>query len=147
MTTPAEPSAHVAETAAILAAHTHKDTHWSRKDSPAVSVCICEVETPLELPADRKHVPDAELTKADRAAHAKHLAEVIAESGYVHVGEREIIVPAPSVPHKALDKPDSHYMRTAARNLEGGYGIGGYNVTHTVIKLLRDTAAALDTIA
>jgi hypothetical protein len=141
----------IEEAGALLAAHAYHYTHWgsvgSRKAKPAVSVCICKAETPLDLPADLMHVPDAELTKADRAAHGKHLAEIIAGSGYEQVGEWEIVVPAPNVLHKGPNDPDSHYMRTAARNLEGGFPVGGSNVTNAVIKLLRDTANSLDAAA
>lgn len=54
-----------------------------------------------------------------------------------------INVPAPVVPYKGPGHPDSYYMLTAARNLEQGYAMAGGNVTRTIIKLLNDTAEAL----
>ena len=38
---------------------------------------------------------------------------------------------------------DADYLDRAARNIAGGYCVGGFNVTSTVIKLLHDTAIAL----
>ena len=38
---------------------------------------------------------------------------------------------------------DADYLDHAARNIAGGYAVGGYNVTSTVIKLLHDAATAL----
>jgi hypothetical protein len=137
----------IEETAALLAEHPHNYTVWGNGRKPAVSVCICKAETPISLPEDRRHAPDAELTKAERAAHAKHLAEVIAANGYEHVGEWEIIVPKPIVLHKGPNYPDSHYMRTAAKNLDNGYPVGGSHVTYAVAKLLRDAANSLDAAA
>ena len=58
-----------------------------------------------------------------------------------------INVPRPHVPFGPAQTPellaDADYLDHAAANLAGGYSIGGYNVTATVIKLLHDTAAAL----
>jgi hypothetical protein len=41
-------------------------------------------------------------------------------------------------------KADADYLRHAARNIEGGYAVGGYNVTRTVINLLHSVADALE---
>jgi hypothetical protein len=144
---PATSGSATVDAADLLAAHAHKYTHWSRKDAPAVSVCICKAETPLDLPEDLMHVPEAEMTKADRAAHGKHLAEVIAANGYDRLGEWEIVVPKPNIPHKGPNHQESHFMRTAASNIEKGYPVGGSHVTYAVIKLLRDAANSLDAAA
>jgi hypothetical protein len=62
------------------------------------------------------------------------------------VAER-IEVPIPHVLYGPRGVPemlaDADYLDHAARNLAGGYEVGGYNVTATVIKLLHDTATAL----
>lgn len=58
-----------------------------------------------------------------------------------------VVVPRPHVPYGPHGVPemlaDADYLDSAARNLSGGYAIGGYNVTSTVIKLLHDSATAL----
>ena len=58
-----------------------------------------------------------------------------------------IPIKRPHVPWGPRDVPellaDADYLDHAARNIEGGYSVGGSNVTRTVIKLLHDTAAAL----
>lgn len=59
----------------------------------------------------------------------------------------KLTIPRPHVPfgpHGVPEKlADADYLDHAARNIAGGYAVGGYNVTATVIKLLHDTAAAL----
>lgn len=58
-----------------------------------------------------------------------------------------VTIPRPHVPYGPVGVPteiaDADYLDHAARNLAGGYAVGGYNVTATVIKLLHDTATAL----
>lgn len=58
-----------------------------------------------------------------------------------------VSVPRPHVPYGPHGVPGelatADYLDHAARNLAGGYEVGGYNVTATVIKLLHDTATAL----
>jgi hypothetical protein len=58
-----------------------------------------------------------------------------------------ITIPRPRVPfgpeHLAEHEADAHYLREAARHIEGGYKVGGRNLTATVIQLLRDCADAL----
>jgi len=58
-----------------------------------------------------------------------------------------IRIPRPHVPFGPHGVPereaDADYLDHAARNIAGGYAVGGYNVTATVIKLLHDTATAL----
>lgn len=53
----------------------------------------------------------------------------------------------PHVPFGPVGLPDwradAEYLEHAARNLQGGYQIGGYNVTTTVINLLHDVAQQL----
>lgn len=56
----------------------------------------------------------------------------------------EVVVPSPVLPTKAIGSKDSYYLLTAARNIRQGYGVGGSGVTNMVIKLLTDTAAALE---
>lgn len=59
----------------------------------------------------------------------------------------QIEIPRPHVPYGPAGIPealaDADYLDSAARNISGGYAIGGYNVTATVIQLLHDTATAL----
>lgn len=58
-----------------------------------------------------------------------------------------IQIPRPHVPYGPHGVPemlaDADYLDHAARNIAGGYAVGGYNVTSTVIKLLHDAATAL----
>lgn len=58
-----------------------------------------------------------------------------------------IEIQRPHVPFGPVHVPellaDADYLEHAASNIEGGYLVGGSNVTATVIKLLRDTANAL----
>lgn len=58
-----------------------------------------------------------------------------------------INIPRPHVPFGPEQTPellaDADYLDHAADNLAGGYAVGGYNVTDTVIKLLHDTATSL----
>lgn len=58
-----------------------------------------------------------------------------------------IEIPRPHVPSGPRGVPemtaDADYLDHAARNIAGGYAVGGYNVSSTVIKLLHDTATAL----
>ncbi|MBC6496092.1 hypothetical protein [Microbacterium sp. 4-7] len=60
-----------------------------------------------------------------------------------------IEIPRPHVPYGPAGVPerlaDADYLDSAARNLAGGYAIGGYNVTSTVIRLLHDAATVLRT--
>ena len=59
----------------------------------------------------------------------------------------KIVIPRPHVPFGPTQVPellaDADYLDHAARNIEGGYSVGGYNVTTTVINLLHDVATAL----
>lgn len=65
------------------------------------------------------------------------LAKVKAEAG-------QVVVPAPFLSTKAVGSKDSHYLRTAARNIQQGYNVGGSGVTNMVATLLADTAAAME---
>lgn len=64
-----------------------------------------------------------------------------------HMSKQNIKIPRPHVPFGPTHMPellaDADYLDHAARSLAGGYSVGGYNVTSTVIKLLHDTATAL----
>lgn len=59
----------------------------------------------------------------------------------------KVTIPRPHVPFGPQGVPemlaDADYLDSAARNIAGGYTVGGYNVTHTVIGLLHSTATAL----
>lgn len=55
-----------------------------------------------------------------------------------------ITIPAPHLEHPGYHT-QAHFMRTAAKNIKNDYPIGGYGVTTAVIKLLTDTANALET--
>lgn len=56
-------------------------------------------------------------------------------------------IPRPHVPYGPVGVPeseaDANYLDHAAASLEGHYEVGGSNVRATVVKLLRDVAAAL----
>jgi len=58
-----------------------------------------------------------------------------------------LTIPRPHVPYGPVGIPeheaDADYLDHAAASLEGHYEVGGSNVRATVVKLLRDTAAAL----
>lgn len=54
-----------------------------------------------------------------------------------------ITVPMPHIPHPGFHT-QGHFMRTAARNIKNDHPAGGYNVTTAVIKLLTDTANAME---
>jgi hypothetical protein len=54
-----------------------------------------------------------------------------------------ITIPAPNVPYPG-GHSQAHFMRSAADHIEGGYPVGGSNLTATVLKLLRDVADALE---
>lgn len=58
-----------------------------------------------------------------------------------------IWIPIPHVPHGPLGTPpllaDADYLTEAAQHIQGGYAVGGSNLTGTVVRLLHDTAAAL----
>ena len=54
-----------------------------------------------------------------------------------------ITVPTPHIPHPGFHT-QGHFMRTAARNIKNDHPVGGYNVTTAVIKLLTDTATAME---
>ena len=54
-----------------------------------------------------------------------------------------VTVPAPRVPFPG-PSTDAHFMREAASHLQGGYPLGGSNLTATVIRLLIDVADALE---
>ena len=60
-----------------------------------------------------------------------------------------ITIPRPHVPYGPHGIPehvaDANYLREAAFHIRDGYAVGGWNLTNTVIKLLLDTAAALET--
>ena len=59
----------------------------------------------------------------------------------------KVTIPRPHVPFGPLGVPemlaDVDYLDHAARSIAGGYAVGGYNVTHTVIDLLHSVATAL----
>jgi hypothetical protein len=61
-----------------------------------------------------------------------------------NAGPGEIVIPAPTLPTKAVGSKDSHYLRTAARNIQSGYNVGGSGVTHMIITLLTNTAEAME---
>ncbi len=134
------------DAATLLAGHAHDYTDWGADSEVPKSVCLCKVKTPVTLPTEYAHLPEQEVHKAVRAAHATHLAELLTADGYRRpaAGGREIIVPAPNVLHKGPNDSDADFMRIAAKHLEGGYPVGGSNLTYAVIKLLRDTANSLD---
>jgi hypothetical protein len=54
-----------------------------------------------------------------------------------------ITIPAPNVPYPG-GRTQAYFMRSAADHIEGGYPVGGRNLTATVLKLLRDAADALE---
>lgn len=54
-----------------------------------------------------------------------------------------VTVPTPHIPHPGFHT-QGHFMRTAARNIKNDHPVGGYNVTTAVIKLLTDTAEAME---
>lgn len=58
-----------------------------------------------------------------------------------------LTIPRPHVPYGPVGVPeseaDANYLEHAAASLEGHYEVGGSNVRATVVKLLRDVAAAL----
>jgi hypothetical protein len=56
---------------------------------------------------------------------------------------RAVTVHAPHVPFPGASS-DADFMRSAASHLEGGYEVGGSNLTRTVVLLLRDLSLALD---
>ena len=58
---------------------------------------------------------------------------------------RCITIEVPSVRY-AGDYSDAFFLRTAARNLDEGYPVGGSNVSAAVAGLLRNAANALDAI-
>jgi len=59
----------------------------------------------------------------------------------------EITITAPHVPFGPQEVPallaDADYLDHAARNISGGYEVGGHNVTMTVVNLLHSVATAL----
>ena len=57
-----------------------------------------------------------------------------------------VTVPAPRVPFPG-PSTDAHFMREAASHLQGGFQVGGSNLTATVIKLLIDVANAMEPAA
>jgi hypothetical protein len=59
-------------------------------------------------------------------------------------GAGTIVIRAPRVPYPGPNDTDASFMRVAADHLEGGYHVGGSNLTATVIALLRDVARSLD---
>jgi hypothetical protein len=59
---------------------------------------------------------------------------------------RAVTVHAPHVPFPGASS-DADFMRSAASHLEGGYEVGGSNLTRTVVTLLRDLSLALGTDA
>lgn len=56
---------------------------------------------------------------------------------------RRLNVEVPSIPFPG-GHLQSHFFRTAARNIEQGYKPGGSNVTEAVLKTLRNVAQAID---
>lgn len=54
-----------------------------------------------------------------------------------------VTVPMPHVPFPG-GRTQAHFMRTAARNIKNDHPVGGYGVTTAVIKLLTDTANAME---
>lgn len=57
-----------------------------------------------------------------------------------------VTIPAPRVPFPGASS-DADFMRSAASHLEGGYEVGGSNLTRVVVTLLRDLSRALDPAA
>ena len=53
-------------------------------------------------------------------------------------------VPAPHVPYPGPHDTDATFMRGAAKKIAGDYPAGGSNVKRAVIKLLNDTADAME---
>lgn len=53
-----------------------------------------------------------------------------------------VVVELPTVYHKGPNDTDASMLRRAAKNLEGGYHIGGGNLQRAIIKLLRSAADA-----
>lgn len=62
-----------------------------------------------------------------------------------------IAIPRPHVPFGPNGIPeataDADYLREAARHIEGGFPVGGSNLTATVLKLPRDAADALELLS
>ncbi|WP_104087074.1 hypothetical protein [Arthrobacter sp. GMC3] len=54
-----------------------------------------------------------------------------------------VTVPAPHIQHPGFHT-QGHFMRSAARNIKNDHPVGGYGVTSAVIKLLNDTADAME---
>lgn len=55
-----------------------------------------------------------------------------------------VTVPAPHVPYPGPHDTDATFMRGAAKKIAGDYPAGGSNVKRAVIKLLNDTADAME---
>lgn len=55
-----------------------------------------------------------------------------------------VTIPAPVVNHKGPSDTDASMVRGAADRLAAGYSVGGSNVTHTVVTVLRDVADNLE---
>lgn len=55
-----------------------------------------------------------------------------------------VTIPAPTVAYPGPDDTDAGFMRIAAKHLEGGFAVGGSNLTRAVIDLLRSVADAMD---
>lgn len=75
-------------------------------------------------------------------------ADIFAETYDAVTDEPEhITIPRPHVPFGPEGVPrheaDARYLHSAANHIEGGYKVGGRNLTATVIQLLRDSADAL----
>lgn len=92
--------------------------------------------------------PDVNVARAARRLTFRQGVEwAMSHTVQEDVESGRLLVPIPHVPFGPHGVPGelatADYLDHAARNLEGGYPIGGYNVTHSVIRLLHDVATAL----
>ena len=64
------------------------------------------------------------------------------------MSDQQISIPRPHVPHgpKGLteDEADANYLRVAASDLDEYYKPFGSNLRATIVKLIRDTAEAIE---
>lgn len=73
---------------------------------------------------------------------APYVARRLREAGLMPTGS-ERLVQVPSIPFPG-GATQAHFWREAADHIEGGYPVGGSNLTAAVIALLRATAEAVE---
>lgn len=112
---------------------------------------IVQSTTPLSMHECRlirlhfeRDLPDVPMVICD-----SRVSLAVAEKDDLAVAKVDAVtIPRPHVPYGPLGVPewqaDAHYLREAAKHIEGGYSVGGSNLTATVLKLLRDSADALE---